>query len=81
MSTQATAYTNLQKTATGAACVSMNLKLVVPGDAATSLLYEKVVANPPCGLEMPYGCSGSSCLSASQVQDIEDWINEGAKND
>jgi hypothetical protein len=47
-----------------------------------SLLYEKVAsAHPPCGGQMPYSCTGSTCLPEAQVQEIEDWINGGAKDD
>jgi hypothetical protein len=80
MSTQALAYANLQKSAV-APC--SGLARVVPGDAAMSLLVEKVEsAHPPCGTQMPYGCGGATpCLSAAQVQEIVDWTNGGAKND
>ena len=80
MSTQAVAYANLQKSAV-APC--SGLARVVPGDAAMSLLVEKVEsAHPPCGTQMPYGCGGATpCLSAAQVEEIVDWTNGGAKND
>jgi hypothetical protein len=80
MSTQAVAYTNLQKSASG---LCSGFTRVVPGDAAMSLLAEKVEsAHPPCGTQMPYGCGGATaCLSAAQVQEIVDWINGGTKND
>jgi hypothetical protein len=83
MSNQAVAYTSLQKSAAGASCKASGLKLVVSSDAATSLLVEKVgSAHPPCGTQMPFGCGGAGlCLSAVQVQEIVDWINDGAKND
>jgi hypothetical protein len=83
MSTQAVAYPNLQKSAAGASCGSSGLTLVVPGDAAASLLVEKVSsAHPPCGTQMPFGCGGPSpCLAAAQVQEIVDWVNGGAQND
>jgi hypothetical protein len=83
MSSQTLAYTNLQGSAAGSSCKGGGYELVVPGDAAMSLLFEKVEStSPPCGGEMPYGCAGGpTCLSAAQVQEIEDWINEGAKND
>jgi hypothetical protein len=83
MSTQAAAYTNLEKSAAGASCKASGLQLVDPGVAAMSLLVEKVEsAHPPCGTEMPFGCGGSTpCLSAAQVQEIADWINDGAEND
>jgi hypothetical protein len=83
MSSQATAFTNLQLSAAGISCGTSGLKRVVPGDAAISLFYEKVAsANPPCGAQMPNGCSGAAnCLTAAQVHEIESWINEGAPND
>jgi hypothetical protein len=82
MSTQALAYTNLQMIAAGAACAASGLELVVPNDAAKSLLFEKVESNPPCGTQMPYGCPTTTtpCLTTAQVQEIEDWINAGAMN-
>jgi hypothetical protein len=82
MSTQAAAYTNLEKSAAGASCKASGLQLVVPGAASMSLLVEKVEsAHPPCGTQMPFGCGGSTpCLSAAQVQEIVDWINDGADN-
>jgi hypothetical protein len=84
LSTQSAAYANLQKSPAGAGCKGLGFTLVVPGDAATSLLVEKVEsATPPCGSEMPFGCGAGAlaCLSAAQVQEITDWINGGAKND
>ncbi len=83
MSTQAVAYTNLRKTAAGASCEASGLQLVVPDSAAMSLLVEKVEsAHPPCGTQMPFGCGRTApCLSAAQVQEIVDWINDGAQND
>jgi hypothetical protein len=81
MSSQTLAYANLLMSAAGSSCKASGLERVVPGNAAMSLLVEKVdSATPPCGTEMPDAC-GNSCLSAAQVQEIEDWINEGAKND
>jgi hypothetical protein len=83
MSNQAAAYTSFQKSAAGASCKASGLKLVVPGDAAMSLLVEKVQsAHPPCGTQMPFACGGAvPCLSGAQVQEIVDWINGGAQND
>jgi hypothetical protein len=83
MSKQSAAYTSLQKSAAGAACKASALQLVVPGDAAMSLLAEKVgSAHPPCGTQMPSACGGAvPCLSTAQVQEIVDWINNGAKSD
>jgi hypothetical protein len=83
MSSQALAYTNLQGSAAGSSCRGSGLERVVPGNAAMSLLVQKVdSATPPCGTQMPDECGAAgTCLSAAQVQEIEDWINEGAKND
>jgi hypothetical protein len=82
MSTQTAAYTNLVGVkADGTSCAGSGLTRVVPGDAAESLLYEKVSeATPPCGSQMPLGCSGQSCLSSTHQTEIEDWINGGALN-
>jgi len=84
LSTQALAYANLQKSPAGAGCKGMGFTLVVPSDAAMSLLVEKVESStPPCGSQMPFGCGAGTlaCLSTAQVQEIVDWINGGAKND
>lgn len=82
MGTQAMAYSNLLLAASGSSCRGSGLTRVVPGDASMSLLFEKVdSATPPCGSQMPEACGGAgTCLSGAQVQELEDWINEGAKN-
>ena len=83
MSAQTLAYMNLQMSAAGASCKASGLKRVVAGDAAMSLLINKVgSAHPPCGTQMPFACGGAvPCLSGAQVQEIVDWINGGAQND
>jgi hypothetical protein len=83
MSTQSLAYTNLQTMAAGSSCASSDLKRVAPGDATMSLLYDKVSSTmPPCGEQMPYSCGGQTmCLASAQIQEIKDWIDEGAPND
>ncbi len=55
-----------------------NLTLVVPGDSASSLLFQKVSSNtPPIGSTMPlFG----GPLSAVQSGLIRDWIDQGAMN-
>jgi hypothetical protein len=80
MSTQATAYMNLVGVkADGPSCGGSGLVRVVAGDATASLLYEKVSeSTPPCGSQMPLGCSGSVCLSLADQREIADWINGGA---
>jgi hypothetical protein len=32
------------------------------------------------GLRMPFGCSGASCLSQTQIGRIRQWVTEGAQN-
>jgi hypothetical protein len=83
MSSQATAYTNLVGVkADGPSCGMSGLTRVIAGNAARSLLYEKVSeSNPPCGSQMPLGCSGSSCLTSTAQREIADWINGAAPND
>ncbi|MCZ6698841.1 MAG: hypothetical protein O7D94_07930 [Planctomycetota bacterium] len=55
-----------------------DLTLVVPGDSASSLLFQKVSSNtPPIGSTMPL-IGGP--LSAVQSGLIRDWIDQGAMN-
>jgi hypothetical protein len=50
--------------------------LVIPGDAANSLLYTMMAGTPPNGLSpMPKGGSPN----AAYAQVVETWINDGAK--
>lgn len=94
MSSQGVAYADLvgvaaQGTAAGAsgvACASAMPPLVrvVPGDAASSLLFNKVDAklagtNPPCGSPMPLGAAPP--LTEDEVFLIAAWIDAGARND
>jgi hypothetical protein len=54
---------------------------VVPGSAATSLLYEKVdgfTTPPPCGHAMPESGEIPDGGQAIVAQQIETWINQGA---
>ncbi len=73
MSTQATAYKNLVGVK-GSRCSGT---LVVPKDAATSVLYQKVT-NPSCGSLMP---QNAPPLDATQIELLKNWIDEGALND
>ena len=60
-----------------------NLLRVSPGDDDGSYLYQKIIPNGnivPRTLRMPLGCSGSNCLSDTEIKAIEDWINAGAPN-
>ena len=52
---------------------------VVPGSPQTSFLIFKLQGNGACfaGVRMP---KGMPALSAAQLQQVRDWITEGAKN-
>lgn len=57
---------------------SDNGPVVIPYEADNSLLFQKVAFdNPPTGMRMP---PGAAPLTQSQIRLIEDWINQGAKN-
>jgi hypothetical protein len=77
LSSSTAAYMNLVGVkATGSACGTKNLTRVVAGNAATSLLYNKVAGGTvPCGDPMP---DGKPKLTADQVTLIKNWINGGA---
>ena len=49
-------------------------KIVTPGNADASPLYNKLLASPQFGSQMPQGGS----LTSQQIQLIRTWINEGA---
>jgi hypothetical protein len=65
-------------------------KPVKPGNATDSLLYKVIMGGASCingnGTEqvvrMPDKCgtNGKSCLTATQVETIKDWINQGAQH-
>lgn len=77
MGSKANAYTNLVgKAAAGAACATKGTR-VVAGNAATSILYQKVTT-PTCGVRMPAG--GAPALSTVETDRIKSWINAGALN-
>jgi hypothetical protein len=77
MATEAMAYTNLVGVkAAGPACAASGETRVVAGNAANSLLYQKVsMATPPCGGRMPLN---GTPLSGVDQQAIADWIDQGA---
>ena len=53
---------------------------VSPGDDERSYLYQKVIEGGDIvGVRMPFGCSGANCLSQSDIDKIEAWINDGAR--
>ncbi len=51
--------------------------VIVPGDGAGSPLVDKVGPSPSEGSRMPLGLGA---LSASQVETIRTWIDDGAEN-
>jgi hypothetical protein len=58
------------------ASAEVALDRVVPGDAATSYLYWKVIGDPQIiGDRMPFG---RPALSAAETDAIRDWIDAGA---
>lgn len=63
--------------ATGTACAGAGT-LVVPGNAAGSLLYQKLAGTQTCGAAMPLGSTGLSAMNPQAVADLEAWINSGA---
>ena len=77
LSTQTLAYTDLTNaTGTlGAACTGKGM-LVVAGNHAMSLLWEKLQPTPVCGAQMPK----TGTLTAAQIAEIAAWIDNGAKN-
>jgi len=72
---------NLSSYGTLMAGDSYNGPVVIPGDADHSLLYE-AVSKPTEEQSILSGRmpSGLSPLSTIQINQIEDWINEGAKD-
>ena len=55
-----------------------SLTHVVPGDSASSLLFQKVSSDsPPVGARMPLG---GAALSRSDIDLIANWIDQGAVN-
>jgi hypothetical protein len=48
---------------------------IVPGDAAASLIIQKLSLTPPFGDRMP---RGGAYLSDATIQIIRDWIDQGA---
>lgn len=67
--------------AAGRFCRDLGLVRVVPGDAAASLAYQKIIAkregdDPVCGEGMPQG--SRPALSDEEIAAIEQWIAAGA---
>jgi hypothetical protein len=83
MSSADAGYANLVNVvSTGAACGSSGETRVVPGNAASSLLYQKVngfTTAPPCGAAMPKSGEIPNGGQAVVVTQIQTWINQGAQ--
>lgn len=80
MTSKDAAYMNLVNVmGAGDKCAGKGVR-VVPGMADSSLLYLKTnLTDPaPCGVKMPLG---GPALAQSDVDMIESWIANGAKND
>jgi hypothetical protein len=71
--TAGNSYGQLVNATALSSCIT--LKRVLPGDATNSVLYRKV-AGTSCGAQMPEG----STLTALEITNIRDWINQGASN-
>jgi hypothetical protein len=50
---------------------------VIPGNSANSLLVQKISANPPFGVRMPFEANP---LPDSTIQLIRTWIDQGAND-
>lgn len=65
--------------ADGEECRDSGLMRVVAGDAAASLLVQKLRPNPVCGGAMPqFAEMSDGYIPAAQIAQIEAWINAGA---
>lgn len=80
LSTQSNAYPALVgMKASGPSCGASGETRVVAADASQSLLFQKISqTSPPCGSQMPLG---GPPLPQAQVSLVEDWINDGARDD
>jgi outer membrane protein assembly factor BamB len=69
--------TLLNRPASGSACASSGLPMVVPSQPDNSLLYRKLTNTPPCGSRMP----PTAPLKAEEIERIRTWIANGAADD
>ena len=70
-------YANLMKGGSIAAAGVVNGAVIKPGDAAGSYLYQAVAGKQKIGLRMP---ANGKILSSTDIQNIYNWIQNGAKN-
>jgi polyvinyl alcohol dehydrogenase (cytochrome) len=61
-----------------AACATTGVIRVVPGDAAASLLYQKLAGTQACGTAMPPPETGAAAVPANQLDLVKRWIDGGA---
>jgi hypothetical protein len=60
-------------------------RVVVPGNAEKSVLFQKLSANPPFGDRMPLdpkkkrGMQSTKSMSEEEIRIIRAWIEQGAK--
>ena len=97
ISSQTVAYWNLvDQLCTGPFCTGSGNTRVIPGDAAGSILYQKVQNPPPlglCGIQMPAAWDWSAdagtvggavfngvWITTQEQTLIETWIKDGAQN-
>jgi len=73
MTSAATTYTNLVNVASP----TTGEVRVIPGNATDSYLVKKLEGRASAGVRMP---AGGSPLDATDLQNIKNWINQGAKN-
>jgi hypothetical protein len=74
-------YLNLSSYSSLMATTSDHAPVLIPGDADHSLLYESV-SKPTEEQSVPIARmpKGQNPLSSIQINQIEDWINDGAKD-
>ena len=72
---QSTYDATVGKTSTSSLC--MGRSFVVPGKPEESLLLQKLLPDPPCGIRMP---NGGMALSDTQIEMFRSWIADGAKD-
>lgn len=53
------------------------IEVIQPGEADESPLIDKIEANPQFGSRMP---EGGPFLSSDRIDQIKEWINQGAEN-
>jgi len=59
-----------------------SMNRIEPGDSSLSYVMHKLdgthIAAGGSGARMPFGCSGSGCLSQAQLDGVRAWIDSGA---